>query len=168
MAADQIEKKGPLGPELAKVRFGRLYREQGRAILTYALRRVEHPEDAADVVAETFLVAWRRLEEMPIGAGERLWLYAVARRVAANLHRAEGRRTRLAERDAQPDCTLVKETDPEVVVEWKVYLRPSRAAAAKLAKPLGDVALEPYAHEIAGLRRRRDAARAPQCGLETQ
>jgi hypothetical protein len=43
-----------------------------------------------------------------------------------------------------------------------------RAAAAKLTKPLGDVALEPYAHEITGLRRRRDAARAPQCGLETQ
>jgi len=37
-----------------------------------------------------------------------------------------------------------------------------------LAKPLGDVALEPYAHEISELRRRRDAARAPQCGLETQ
>jgi hypothetical protein len=31
-----------------------------------------------------------------------------------------------------------------------------------------DVALEPYAHEIARLRRRRDAARAPQCRLETQ
>jgi hypothetical protein len=35
-------------------------------------------------------------------------------------------------------------------------------------KPIGDVALEPYAHEITGLRRWRDAARAPQCRLETQ
>jgi len=63
---------------------------------------------------------------------------------------------------------LVKEADPEVVGKWTVHLRPSPAAAAKPAKPLGDVALEPYAHEISGLRRRRDAARAPQCGLETQ
>src|SRR5205807_9659814 len=49
---------------------------------------------------------------------------------------------RLAGRDAQPDRTLVKEADFEVVGEWKLHLRPSRAAAAKLAKPLGDVALE--------------------------
>lgn len=98
MAQGQIEKKGALGEELAKVRFGKLYREQARAILAYALRRVENPEDASDVVAETFLVAWRRLDEVPIGRMERLWLYAVARRVTANFRRAEGRRTRLAQR----------------------------------------------------------------------
>ena len=44
----------------------------------------------------------------------------------------------------------------------------SRAAVAELVKPVGDVALEPYAHEIVGLRRWRDAERAPQCRLETQ
>lgn len=101
MVRGKIEKRGALGQELAKVRFGKLYREQGRAVLAYALRRVENPQDAADVVAETFLVAWRRLDEVPIGARERLWLYAVARRVTANLRRAEGRRTRLAERLAE-------------------------------------------------------------------
>lgn len=98
MAPSQIENKGALGEELAKVRFGELYREQARAILAYALRRVENPEDASDVVAETFLVAWRRLDEVPVGRREKLWLYAVARRVTANVRRAEGRRTRLAER----------------------------------------------------------------------
>jgi RNA polymerase sigma factor (sigma-70 family) len=101
MAPSRIEKKATLGEELAKVRFGKLYREQARAILAYALRRVENPEDASDVVAETFLVAWRRLDEVPLGQGERLWLYAVARRVTANIRRAEGRRTRLSERLAE-------------------------------------------------------------------
>ncbi len=101
MAAGQIEKKGALDRELAQIRYGRLYREQGRAILAYALRRVEDPEDAGDVVAETFLVAWRRLDEVPVDDGGRLWLYAVARRVIANLHRAERRRTRLGERLAE-------------------------------------------------------------------
>lgn len=101
MAAGQIEKKGALDRELAQVRYGRLYRDQGRAILAYALRRVEGPEDAADVVAETFLVAWRRLDEVPVGDGGRLWLYAVARRVIANLRRAERRRTRLGQRLAE-------------------------------------------------------------------
>ena len=75
---------------------------------------------------------------------------------------------RLAGRDAQPDRTLVKEADFEVVGEWKLHLRPSRAAAAKLAKSLGDVTLEPYAYEISCLGSRRDAARAPQCSLESQ
>lgn len=101
MAPDQTEKKGVLGRELAQSRYGRLYRDQGRAILAYALRRVEDPEDAADVVAETFLVAWRRLDEVPIGTGARLWLFAVARRVIANLHRAERRRTKLGQRLAE-------------------------------------------------------------------
>src|ERR1700712_497071 len=98
MGSGQIEKKGALGHELAQIRFGRLYRDQGRAILAYALRRVEGPEDAADVVAETFLVAWRRLDEVPTDTGARLWLFAVAGRVIANLHRSERRRTRLGER----------------------------------------------------------------------
>ncbi len=94
-------KKDLLGAELAQVRFGRLYREQGRAVLSYALCRVEDPDDAADVVAETFLIAWRRLDDVPIGPRERLWLYGVARRVLANLHRSERRRTRLARRLAE-------------------------------------------------------------------
>ncbi len=100
MAQVQIE-TGALGRELAQAHFSRLYREQGRAVLAYALRRVEGPEDAADVVAETFLVAWRRLDEVPIDAGARLWLYAVARRVIANQQRGERRRTRLGRRLAE-------------------------------------------------------------------
>jgi len=101
MAPSQIVKKEPLGHELAQVRFGRLYREHGRAVLAYSLRRTGDPEDAADVVAETFLIAWRRLGDVPAGDRARLWLYAVARRVLANRRRAEQRRTRLGERLAE-------------------------------------------------------------------
>jgi RNA polymerase sigma-70 factor (ECF subfamily) len=90
-----------LGREVAQARFSRLYREQGRAILAYALRRVADPEDAPDVVAETFLVAWRRFDEVPIGDGARLWLYGVARLVLSNLRRSERRRTRLGARLAE-------------------------------------------------------------------
>jgi RNA polymerase sigma-70 factor, ECF subfamily len=100
MAQSQIE-AGALGRELAQVQLSRLYREHGRAILAYALRRVEDREDAADVLAETFLIAWRRLGEVPGDPAARLWLYAVARRVIANLHRAERRRTRLGQRLAE-------------------------------------------------------------------
>jgi RNA polymerase sigma factor (sigma-70 family) len=122
MGRGQIEKKGVLGHELAQIRFGQLYRDQGRAVLAYALRRVEGPEDAAEVVAETFLIAWRRLDEVPIGAAATLWLFGVARRVIANLHRAERRRTRLAERLAQSLRTELA-TQPAPVGEAAEALR---------------------------------------------
>ncbi|SBT45894.1 RNA polymerase sigma-70 factor, ECF subfamily [Micromonospora narathiwatensis] len=79
-------------------RFRRVYASNFQPLLAYALRRCEQPEDAADVVAETFLVAWRRGHEMPSDAEVRLWLYGVARRVLANHHRTGLRRERLGER----------------------------------------------------------------------
>jgi RNA polymerase sigma factor (sigma-70 family) len=78
--------------------FAGLYAEHGRDVLAYALRRTTGPEDAADVVAETFLTAWRRLSDVPAGAEARLWLYGVARRVLANQRRGELRRLRLGAR----------------------------------------------------------------------
>lgn len=76
--------------------FRRLYAENFPAILSYALRRVSGLDDAADLVAETFLVAWRRRAEMPPGVEGRLWLYGVARLVLANHSRGEQRRHQLA------------------------------------------------------------------------
>jgi RNA polymerase sigma-70 factor (ECF subfamily) len=62
------------------------------------VRRVAHPADAADVVAESFLVAWRRIEDAPTGADARPWMFGVARRVLANARRGERRRLALADR----------------------------------------------------------------------
>jgi RNA polymerase sigma-70 factor (ECF subfamily) len=78
-------------------RFQTLYEENYERLLGYALRRAGR-EDAADVVAETFLVAWRRLDEVPTGEEARLWLYGTARRVLANQQRGDRRRERLAGR----------------------------------------------------------------------
>jgi len=78
-------------------RFCALYEENYHRILGYALRRTDSSE-AADVVAETFTTAWRRLDAVPEGEGARLWLYGTARRVLANHHRAQRRRERLAGR----------------------------------------------------------------------
>jgi RNA polymerase sigma factor (sigma-70 family) len=79
-------------------RFRRLFAATERDLLAYVLRRVQRPEDAADVVAETFLVAWRRLDRVPADDEARLWLYGVARRQLANQRRAQLRRSRLADR----------------------------------------------------------------------
>jgi RNA polymerase sigma-70 factor (ECF subfamily) len=70
------------------------------ALLAYARRRVGL-EQARDVVSETFLVAWRRFEEVPEDALP--WLYGVARRVLANQRRASRRRAALLVRlESQP------------------------------------------------------------------
>jgi RNA polymerase sigma-70 factor (ECF subfamily) len=87
-----------LGPEGARRdRFEAIYESNYHRILGYALRRTSRDE-AVDVVAETFLVAWRRLENVPDGSAARLWLYGTARRVLANQERAQRRRERLSGR----------------------------------------------------------------------
>ncbi len=78
--------------------FRELYAAHVDAVTGYALRRVDRAEDAADVVSETFLVAWRRQSDVPPGEGTRLWLYGVARRTLANQRRGDLRRTALGER----------------------------------------------------------------------
>lgn len=73
-------------------RHAALYRRHVRVVYNYAWRRVG--DSAADVVSETFLVAWRRMPKMP--DDEQLaWLLAVARRVVANTVRARARDVRL-------------------------------------------------------------------------
>ena len=76
-------------------RFGQVFHAHFRAVTAYALRRTT-PAEAEDVVAETFLVAWRRLDELP--EDPQAWLLGVARRVLANQRRAAGRRRALVDR----------------------------------------------------------------------
>jgi RNA polymerase sigma factor (sigma-70 family) len=75
-----------------RARFEDLYDEHAETVLRYALRRTD-ADAAGDVLADTFLVAWRRLERVP--SEPRPWLLAVARRVLANHRRGEARREAL-------------------------------------------------------------------------
>jgi RNA polymerase sigma factor (sigma-70 family) len=70
-------------------RFRTLYDLTRPLIVSYALRRARTPEDAADVVAETFAITWRRLDSVPQGDAAVPWLVVTARHVLANM----GRRT---------------------------------------------------------------------------
>ena len=88
-----------MGAPDREVRFRRVCEAHTAAVLAYALRRVPR-EDAADVVAETFLVAWRRLDEIDPGRSALPWLYAVARRVLLSQQRAIRRQAAIAERVA--------------------------------------------------------------------
>ena len=76
--------------------FEELFELHHRAVLAYCLRRTRSSADAADLAAETFVVAWRRRGAIP--SDPRPWLYAIARRVLANYRRGAGRWARLLDR----------------------------------------------------------------------
>jgi len=69
-------------------RFETLFDSAYEPLLAYARRRV--PAEADDVVADVFLVAWRRLDDVP--ADELPWLYGVARKVIHGKRRGARRR----------------------------------------------------------------------------
>ncbi|NJP94456.1 RNA polymerase sigma factor [Nonomuraea sp. FMUSA5-5] len=108
-----------------KHRFEALYRQTYEQILGYAVRRCDSPEDAADVVAETFAIAWRRFDALPAGGEARLWLYGVARNVLANHRRGLARhRHRSVELDA--DLADLYARSPEGSVELGAIARAFR------------------------------------------
>jgi RNA polymerase sigma-70 factor (ECF subfamily) len=75
--------------------YEQMLRARHAAVYRYVLRRVEGPA-VEDVVGETFLVAWRRFDEL---AGDPLpWLLGIARRLCANHLRGRARRAALGAR----------------------------------------------------------------------
>lgn len=77
---------------LGRERLEDLFRRFEPAVVAYVRRRA--PEGVVDdIVAETFLVAWRRLDDVPEPALP--WLLGVARRVLSTHRRGEARRREL-------------------------------------------------------------------------
>lgn len=103
-------------------RFEQLYSRHFGAVLAYALRRAPRPV-AQDVAAETFLVAWRRLEDVPEPALP--WLLATARKTLANQRRSSRRQRALAERLA---------AEPAIEATQDVDRPPILAALARLSE----------------------------------
>jgi RNA polymerase sigma-70 factor (ECF subfamily) len=142
-------------------RFERLYRELYRPISGYVMRRSESTEEAAEAIAETFVVLWRRLDACPNGEEARPWLFGVARRVLANQRRGDRRRTALAERlTAELDPAEVhvpagsdgrvahafaalSESDREVLalLAWEELTRDELAVALGVSRPVARVRL---------------------------
>jgi RNA polymerase sigma-70 factor, ECF subfamily len=83
-------------PDARRERFEQVFATHRDAVLGYLRRRTDSGHDAADLLADTFLVAWRRLDDVPLAPQTRPWLYGVARRLLANHRRGEGRRHALA------------------------------------------------------------------------
>ncbi len=78
-------------------RFRSTYRTYYRQVYVYFRRRTGI-ESARDGCADTFLVVWRRIDDLPDGPETLPWLYGVARRVLANQWRTQKRSNRLQDR----------------------------------------------------------------------
>jgi RNA polymerase sigma-70 factor (ECF subfamily) len=88
-----------------------LYDEYGEHIYAYFKRRTDDPRDCT---ADTFLVAWRRLDRVPEGDAALRWLYGVARKVLLNHWRSRRRFNRLTSKLAEQG--EIVSGDPETIV----------------------------------------------------
>jgi RNA polymerase sigma factor (sigma-70 family) len=128
-----------------KTRFEAVYTETYERILGYAVRRCDSPDDAADVVAETFAIAWQRVDTLPAGDEARLWLYGVARNVLANHHRRQVRhRHRSVTLDT--DVADLYGFSPEGSVELSAIAKEFRALAEDDQELISLVAWEGLDH----------------------
>lgn len=84
-------------------------------LLRFVARRA-HPSHAEDVVAEVFLVAWRRLQDLPRDLDSaRAWLFGIAHKTLANTRRGDHRRDALAVRIADVTTPHDPGADPDLV-----------------------------------------------------
>ena len=90
-------------------RFEAIYSEHAGAVLAFVLRRASI-DVAPDIVAETFVVTWRKLDELPLNKALP-WLYGTARRVLANYRRSQRRRDALVDRIASNTPALPEWTE---------------------------------------------------------
>jgi RNA polymerase sigma-70 factor (ECF subfamily) len=75
------------------------FRQEAPGLLGFFVRRVSPPEDAADLVSETFLAAWKSKQRDAVAPGlRRAWLFGIARKVLSQYRRGRRRRSALSER----------------------------------------------------------------------
>ncbi len=120
-------------------RFDALARAVHEPVLRYLLRRAD-PDTAADVLADTLTVLWRRLEDVPPQDGDGspgaalAWCYAVARNCLANARRGARRHhalvARIALLDPPPSATpeAPAAEDPVELVGWALARLPEHDA----------------------------------------
>lgn len=109
-----------MGQSVAEDReqFSRLFEANYALVLAFAERRVGR--DLADeVTAETFLVAWRRLDAIP--AEPLPWLYGVARNMVLRQLRSSARQSELYEMLARERARLPTAEEEDHNALWRAW-----------------------------------------------
>jgi RNA polymerase sigma factor (sigma-70 family) len=112
-------------------RFRSAYRTHYRQVYVYFRRRTD-VESARDGCADTFLVTWRRIDDLPDDSEALPWLYGIARRVLANQWRSRKRSDRLrdrlfgfgAEPEPSPEAIVVRAPHIQNVLDALERLKP--------------------------------------------
>ncbi len=120
--------------------FRNLYDRYYDEIYRYFVRR-GGAASAQDLVAEVFLVAWRRISDMPAGDEALLWLYGVARNLDAHKRRTVARGTRLDSRlrsvpppeTEEPDVQILRRSEYDRVIAAAARLREGDQEILRLA-----------------------------------
>lgn len=114
-------------------RLEALIRANASDLLAYLERRIDPRADAADILSEALIVAWKKVGRAPVDEiAARMWLFGITRNILLNARRAASRRltatTRLREQLALGD--VPKDPDDAVAV---------RAAVQGLPKDLREL-----------------------------
>jgi RNA polymerase sigma-70 factor (ECF subfamily) len=163
----------------SRARFEALYRAHAGAVRTYARRRSD-AQASDDVVADVFVIAWRRLAEIPDDPLP--WLLGVARRVLANRRRGVAREEALRGRMlseqaiAAPTEVTRREADAAVMSALRTLRERDREALllvgweglepARAARVLG-VSANTFSARLYRARRRFERALAAESGEST-
>ena len=93
-------------------------------LLAYLERRIDPRADAADVLSETFIVAWKKVSKAPSDeVGGRMWLFAIARNMLLNAHRSTRRRLAVGIRLRQELDQPLADTDDLYVLALREAVR---------------------------------------------
>jgi len=118
LAPDQESSADDSDASWRRYRFRSLYDENHEDLWRYCLRRASTTQEAEEALAETFSVAWRRLDIVPKGAGARPWLFGVARNKLRSGWRKNKRSSELRDRLVHArTCTHSPDPADEVVIE---------------------------------------------------
>lgn len=110
----------PRDPELDP-RFAAVYTAHVDYVWRSLRRLGVSPPELDDAVQETFLIAFRRWDDVRANVSWRAWLFGIARRVASHQRRGRGRRLRLVDavRHASDD---VADPNDEVALRHATHL----------------------------------------------
>lgn len=151
------------------VHVERVIRREAPSLLAYFARRAE-VQDAADLLGDTLLIAWRRAASVPRDDEEaRMWMFGVARRVLSTHHRGRVRRQALMARlreelltrspppsgdthDVHSALAQLSDVDAEIIrlVHWDGF---SQAEVARHLKMGASTVRSRYTRARASLRR---------------
>lgn len=139
---ERMEDADVIGASLSEpARFGAIFDRHAPYIQRYLARRLGQ-QIADDLVAETFLVAFRRRDRYDLARPNALpWLYGIATNLLAQHRRDEVRRLRLNQVAGQAEVSIGHAERSTERVAAQAMRGPLNAALGALAAPDRDVLL---------------------------